>query len=74
MRQALQGGPKWGYHLHTLGLLLYRAGNYEEAIRQYQKALTEHPQWLGRPLNRLGLALACYRLGKRRRRAGCGAR
>jgi WD40 repeat protein/Flp pilus assembly protein TadD len=63
-QRAMAVNAKWGYHLHTLGLLHYRAGDYEEAIKQFQKALTLDPKWPGQPLNHLGLALAYHGLGK----------
>jgi WD40 repeat protein/Flp pilus assembly protein TadD len=64
MQQALAKEPSAGWHLHTLGLLHYRAGRYEEAARQFHKALAEDPTWMAHVLNHLGLALAYHRLGK----------
>jgi tetratricopeptide (TPR) repeat protein len=52
------------WYLHTLGLVHYRAGNDEEAVRYFTRSVTEHPEWAAQVLNFQGLALAYHRQGK----------
>jgi hypothetical protein len=58
--------PKAGWPRHALGLAHLRAGQYEQAIRQFERSAKDDPGWHGgRPiLNGLGLALAYHRLGR----------
>jgi tetratricopeptide (TPR) repeat protein len=53
-----------GFLLHTVGLILYRTGRFEEAVKAFQASLKAEPGWPAQVLNRLGLALACHRLGQ----------
>jgi WD40 repeat protein/tRNA A-37 threonylcarbamoyl transferase component Bud32 len=59
LAQALEADPKKGEYLHTLGLLHYCAGHYEEAAKVFKDA----PDW-DNLRNELGLALAYHHLGK----------
>ncbi len=47
---------------HALGLALYRAGRYQEAIRQLEESATQWPDNLLDGQNRLVLAMAQYHL------------
>ena len=57
--------PKAGWPRHTLGLAHLRAGEYEQAIRQFEQSTKDDPDWQGKVpvLNGLGLALAHHHLG-----------
>jgi tetratricopeptide (TPR) repeat protein len=57
--------PKAGWPRHTLGLAYLRAGQYERAIREFERSAKDDPNWHGgRPaLNELGLSLAHHHLG-----------
>jgi tetratricopeptide (TPR) repeat protein len=59
------GNPKLGWPRHTLGLDHLRAGRYEQAVREFERSMTDDPGWQrGVPiLNGLGLALAHHHLG-----------
>jgi len=61
---ALVQAPHGGWLLHTLGLIHYRAGRYEDAVKAFQKSINEDPGWIAHTLDHLGLALAYHRLGK----------
>jgi tetratricopeptide (TPR) repeat protein len=50
--------------LNTLGALLYRAGRFEEAIRQLERSVAMHGAG-GTPYDALFLAMAHQRLGRR---------
>jgi uncharacterized protein HemY len=49
------------HHLHTLGLAHYRAGQFDEAIRQLHKSVAG--RWSANAANWLVLAMAHRRLG-----------
>jgi eukaryotic-like serine/threonine-protein kinase len=49
--------------LNTLGAILYRAGRFEEAVRQLNRAVDAHGAG-GTPLDAFFLAMAHYRLGR----------
>jgi serine/threonine protein kinase/tetratricopeptide (TPR) repeat protein len=51
-------------HFHGLGLIDYRAGRTDEAIRRFRQSLDEKPPWEGNVLNHLGLALALHKAGR----------
>jgi tetratricopeptide (TPR) repeat protein len=49
----------------TLAAVLYRAGNLDEAIKQFQAAAPpDNPPWYSMAHDRLYLAMAYYRLGR----------
>jgi tetratricopeptide (TPR) repeat protein len=52
------------WNLHALGLASYRAGKYEDAIRDLNECVRGHPEWGAQVLNYQVLALAYHRLGK----------
>jgi tetratricopeptide (TPR) repeat protein len=54
---------KYPWRLHTLAAAHYRAGQFEQAIARAQESLQVGPDWKGRVLNWLVLALAHQRLG-----------
>jgi serine/threonine protein kinase/WD40 repeat protein len=60
---AVVGRPSQD-RLNTLGALLYRAGRFEEAVRQLQRSVEMHGAG-GTPYDALFLALAHHRLGRR---------
>jgi tetratricopeptide (TPR) repeat protein len=61
--QAVASQPKCEWFLHALGAAHYRAGDFEQAIRRCRESLQVAPDWGGRMLNWLILALAHQRLG-----------
>ena len=60
--EAVKAEPN-AWHLHTLGLAHYRAGRYEEAVRELQQSMRVDPKWPAVPVNWLVLAMAHHRLG-----------
>jgi tetratricopeptide (TPR) repeat protein len=56
--------PKMAWSRHTLGLASYRAGRFDEAVRQFKDSMQVDPKWQAQPANWLGLALAHHRLGQ----------
>src|SRR5262249_59434109 len=46
------------HHQHTLGLVEYRAGRYDEAISYFKQSMDGDPSWPGTTTPSLGLALA----------------
>jgi Flp pilus assembly protein TadD len=62
-QRAVGASPNFGWHLHTLGMAHYRAGQYGQAARRLRESLERDPEWKGRPLTWLALALAEHRLG-----------
>jgi WD40 repeat protein/tetratricopeptide (TPR) repeat protein len=61
--QAVKASPS-AWNLHGLGLVCYRAGRYEDAVRYFTRSVTEQPDWAAQVVNYQGLALAYHRLGK----------
>jgi WD40 repeat protein/tetratricopeptide (TPR) repeat protein len=61
--QAVKESPD-AWILHTLGLVYYRAGSYEDAVRALERSVKEHPGWAAQVVNFQALALAYHRLGK----------
>jgi superkiller protein 3 len=61
--QAVAAG-KSAWHLHALGRAHYRAGQLEQAVRRCRESLRAEPDWPGRMLNWLVLAMAHQRLGE----------
>jgi tetratricopeptide (TPR) repeat protein len=57
--------PKWptAWNLHVLGRAHYRAGEFEQAIEACRRSLEQEPEWPGRILNWLLLAMAGERQG-----------
>ena len=55
--------PREPWRLYVLGLALYRAGRYEEAIRQLAASRKLDPSWHATALNWPVLAMAHHRLG-----------
>jgi tetratricopeptide (TPR) repeat protein len=53
-----------GCTLHGLGLVCYRAGRYEDAVRYLTRCVTEQPDWAAQVVNYQALALTYHRLGK----------
>jgi tetratricopeptide (TPR) repeat protein len=62
-QRAVNAFPNLGWHLHTLGMAHYRAGQYDHAVRRFRESLDRDPEWKGQALNWLALALAEHRLG-----------
>ncbi|HJZ91946.1 MAG TPA: protein kinase [Gemmataceae bacterium] len=52
------------WHLHTLGLAQYRAGEFDWALETIQKSMSTGPTWEGMACNHLALALIQHRLGR----------
>lgn len=48
---------------HLIGLCLYRAGQFAEALKTCEAASLDHPEWDKRILNQLVMALSYARLG-----------
>lgn len=63
IQKALAIQSKAGFHLHTLGMIHYRAGRYAEAARVFRQSLAEDPNWGAHVIDWLGLALASHKLG-----------
>jgi tetratricopeptide (TPR) repeat protein len=61
--QALAAAPRYAWHLHTLALAHYRAGQFEQAVRRLEESMEANPGWAGRVDDWLLLALAHHRLG-----------
>jgi tetratricopeptide (TPR) repeat protein len=57
--------PHTGWARNRLGLALYRAGRWQEAIRYLREAQEIQPSWPGHCVDDMFLALAHYRLGQR---------
>ena len=55
--------PREGWRMYVLGLALYRAGRYEEAIRKLNESREADPNWHATALNWPVLAMAHCRLG-----------
>jgi WD40 repeat protein/tetratricopeptide (TPR) repeat protein len=53
-----------GWNLHTLGISLYRAGHFAEAIQRLEESNASDWGEQGRMQNRLVLAMAYHRLGQ----------
>jgi serine/threonine protein kinase/Flp pilus assembly protein TadD len=51
-------------HFHGLGLIDYRAGRTDEAIRRFQQSLDDKPPWEANALNQVGMALALHKAGR----------
>jgi serine/threonine protein kinase/tetratricopeptide (TPR) repeat protein len=49
---------------HVLGLALYRAGRFDEALRRLRESVRTETSWPARPLNWVALSLVYHRLGK----------
>ena len=62
-KQAVAAKSPAAWHLHTLALAHYRAGNYKEAAAQFEASMKAGPTW-SNVVNWLGLALVCHRLEK----------
>ncbi len=58
--RAVERDPK-AFHVHTLGLCLLRAGEYEQAIREFETSLAK--SWLD-TADWLGLAIASHAVGR----------
>jgi tetratricopeptide (TPR) repeat protein len=63
--QAVRSQPKWAWYLHTQGFAHLRARQWKEAVRRCHESLEAQPDWRGRMLNWLVLAMAHQRLGHR---------
>jgi tetratricopeptide (TPR) repeat protein len=62
-KQAVASSPRTAWYLHALALAHLRAGQYRQAIKQFEASLQEN--WEGvHVLNELGLALAYQKLGE----------
>jgi WD40 repeat protein len=61
--QAVEKKPNSYAYLNTLGAALYRAGRYEDAISQLQRAIQVHEQKLGMAVDWAFLAMSYARLG-----------
>jgi tetratricopeptide (TPR) repeat protein len=64
IQKALAAAGDAPWNLSTLGLVEYRAGRYDEAIRQYQKSLARDPTWGGIVNHWVGLAAAYQKKGE----------
>jgi WD40 repeat protein/tetratricopeptide (TPR) repeat protein len=62
-RRAAARDPTNPYHWSALGLLLYRAGRFEEALQQLNAALLKSPNKQGRAQDWFFLAMCHHRLG-----------
>jgi serine/threonine protein kinase/Flp pilus assembly protein TadD len=51
-------------HFHGLGLIDYRAGRTDEAIRRFRQSMDDKPPWEGNVLNQIGMALAFHKAGR----------
>ena len=51
------------HHLHTLGLVHYRAGRFDEAVHSLTQSMEREPGWPAHVLDWLLLAMAHHRLG-----------
>jgi Flp pilus assembly protein TadD len=56
--------PGTAWHVHTLGLAHYRAGQFDQAVRRLQESTGLTPAWEADVDNWLVLALAQHRLDK----------
>jgi serine/threonine protein kinase/tetratricopeptide (TPR) repeat protein len=65
IHKALAAWPDVPWNLTTLGLVEYRAGRHDEAIRQYRRSMAIRPNWNGMVNNWVGLAAAYHRKGDR---------
>ncbi len=63
-REFLKLHPGVAFVHSNLGVLMARAGRYEEAISEYEEALKESPNSPDRPAISLNLALAYYKMGR----------
>jgi tetratricopeptide (TPR) repeat protein len=63
LKKARQNPPNEFWECHVLGLVHYRAGQFDEAIAQANKSITLNPTWHGSISNWPVLALAYHRLG-----------
>jgi tetratricopeptide (TPR) repeat protein len=61
--QAVKAHPTPG-NLHGIGLICYRAGRYDDAVRYLMRPVTEQPNAAYHVVNYQVLALAYHRLGK----------
>jgi tetratricopeptide (TPR) repeat protein len=61
-KKAVAARPKFGWHLHTLALAHYRAGQLDRAVRRLKESMEVDPGWC-HVLNWLPLAMAHYHLG-----------
>jgi tetratricopeptide (TPR) repeat protein len=61
--QALKKKPGNYAFLNTYGATLYRAGRYDEAIKQLQRGIDAHDQKLGIGVDWALLAMACAKVG-----------
>ena len=62
-QKAALGDPKAAWRFYILGLVHFRAGQDEEAIRRLDESIRLDPYWAGSPLNWPVLSLAHRRLG-----------
>ncbi len=62
--EAVEGIPSAGHYRHVLGLAQYRAGQFDEAVRNLQRSMESVPKWTGHVCNWFALALAHHRLGQ----------
>jgi eukaryotic-like serine/threonine-protein kinase len=59
---ALRRGSRTAWHLHTVGLAHYRNGRYADAVTSFEQSLRASPDWSGRSVNWLGLAMSHHAL------------
>ena len=57
--------PHTGWARAFLGIALYRAGRWDEAVRRLREGEELHPNWPGHCVDDMFLALAHARLGQR---------
>jgi tetratricopeptide (TPR) repeat protein len=63
--EAVRAWPRAAWYLHVLGLALYRAGRYDDAVKRLHESLRADPaEWPGHPINWLVLAMTHQRLGR----------
>jgi tetratricopeptide (TPR) repeat protein len=62
-QKAAAKDPTYPFHATALGLLLYRAGRFEEAVKQLNKAMPKNPSKEGRGADWFFLAMSHHRLG-----------
>jgi len=62
--QAVSRDPK-AWHLHTLGLALYRAGQYDQAIKRLLESNKADANWTGQINNWIVLAMAYHQLNQK---------
>jgi WD40 repeat protein/tetratricopeptide (TPR) repeat protein len=61
--QAVEAEPNVAWHLHGLGMALYRAGQFDRAKARLKESVAADPRWAAQVLNRFALALSYDKTG-----------